>query len=47
MMRTITVLNPSGDILGNRLRQRAIRRALAHGALLLIPFTWALVTWLR
>ncbi len=46
-MRAILVRNPSGDIIGNRLRQRAIRRALAHGALLLVPISCALVTWLR
>ncbi len=46
-MRTMLVRNPPEDIIGNRLRHRAMRRAFAHGALLLVPIAYALVTWLR
>ncbi len=46
MRATLNRLSPA-DVIGGRLRRRAIRRAFAHGALLLIPFTYALVTWLE
>ena len=46
-MRTMRARIPSQGITGNRLRQRAMGRAFAHGALLLAPIRYALVTSLR
>ena len=47
MMRTMLARIPPQGITGNRLRQRAMRRAFAHGALLWVPIRGALATSLR
>ena len=46
-MRTIRYRESSVHGVAERIRRRSIRRAIAHGALLLVPFTYALVTLLR
>ena len=38
---------PLGEGIAKRIRRRAVRRAIAHGVLLLVPFVYVFVTWLR
>ena len=38
---------PLGEGVARRIQRRAIRRTIAHGVLLLVPFVYVFLTWLR
>ena len=38
---------PLGEGVARRIQRRAIRRTFAHGVLLVVPFVYVFLTWLR